>query len=87
MNTFGLGGFFADGVVECQRAVQNATCDLPAIRHLAERRRVDRGRHFRSDSFDRGENGDLGSFQAKRDRKIDGVLANINFVFQVSGRY
>ena len=87
LNAFGLGRLFADGIVKRQRPIQNAALDLSAFSHLAECGRVDRGRHFRGDGFDGGENRDFWFFQAERDRQIDRVLTDINFVFQASERY
>ncbi len=44
-----------DGVVEGQRAVEHAARDLTAIGHLAQRGRIQRGRHLRIHGLDRGQ--------------------------------
>ena len=70
-------GLFADGVVERQRAIEHAAGDLPALGHLAQRGGVERGLHLGVDGLDGGENGNLRSGHAERDRQIDRVLADV----------
>ena len=49
-----------DGVVESERAVDLAAGDLAAIRHLAERRRLDGRGNGRRHRLDSREDGNLG---------------------------
>src|SRR5215813_15309349 len=43
----GLRGFLADRIVESEWAVENASGDLSAVRHLAKRSSVERRLHLR----------------------------------------
>ncbi len=45
-NAFNLGRLGAHRIVKGQGAIQDATVNLSAFRHFAERCRVDRGRHL-----------------------------------------
>ena len=74
-----------DRVVERQRTIDQRACDLSAVGHLAQRGRVDRRRHLRVDGFHGGENRDLRRGDAKGNREIDGVLADIDFVLERRG--
>jgi hypothetical protein len=78
---FDLSRLRADGVVECQRAVDKSASDLAALRHFAERSGIDRGRHFRRDCFDGSQNSELGLRYTQRNREVDGVLSNVDFIF------
>ena len=85
-NALGLGGLPADGVVERQRAIEDAAFDLAAVGHLAERGGIDRGGHLRVDGLDGGQNRDLRLTDAERNREIDGVLADVDLVFERRAR-
>ena len=58
-DALGLGGFRRDGVVESERAVEDAAGDLPAVGHLAQRRGIQRRPDFRRHRLDRREDRDL----------------------------
>ena len=66
-----------DGVVEGERAFEQAAGDLAALGHLAEGggldRRGDLGRH----RLDGGEDGDLRRAQADAGPEVDGVLDDV----------
>ena len=66
-----------DRVVESERAVENAAGDLPAIGHLAERRRLDRRRDFRRHGLDRGEDRDARRAKPHLREQIDRVLDDV----------
>jgi hypothetical protein len=77
-----LGGFGGDRIVEGERAIEDAAGDLAAIGHLAQRRCVDRRRNLRCNSFNRGEDRDFGDRDAERVSEVDGILYNIDLVFE-----
>src|SRR5215204_4063879 len=81
-NAFDVGGLPADRIVECQWAVEDGEFDLAAVGHFAKRRGVDGGGHLRVHGLDGGKNGDFGSSDAKRNGEVDGVLADVEFIFQ-----
>jgi hypothetical protein len=59
-DALGLGGDQRHGVVESQRAVEQAALDLAAVGHLAQRGGVDGGLDLGIDGFDRREDRHLG---------------------------
>jgi hypothetical protein len=82
-NTLCSSRFFADGVVKRQRSIQDDPLDLPAIGHLAKRGSIDGGRHLRSTvSTAAPPELLLWVFRDQVRSPIDGVLANVHFVFQ-----
>ena len=71
-----------DGVVEGQRPVEHAAGDLPAIGHLAERRRLDRRGDFRGHGFDRRQDRDARrlpkpDLRVEIDRVLDDVALGV----------
>ena len=72
----------ADRGIEGQRAVEDAAGDLAAVGHLAQRRRVEGGRDLGVDGFDGREQRDLGLGNAERVGQVDGVLHDVNLVFE-----
>ena len=61
---------------------RSAVTDLPALRHLAQRRRVERRLHLRGDGLDRREDRDLRPREPERDAQVDRVLADVDLVLQ-----
>ena len=85
LDALGLGGNDGDCVVESQRAVEQAALDLAAVGHLAQGGSVQSGLNFRVDRFNRGKNRHLGFRNADDVRHVDGVLDDVNLVFQRRG--
>ena len=81
-NAFDSAAFLLMALSKANGPSRTPPVNLSAFRHLAERCRVNRGRHLGGDGFHRGENRDLGLFETEGDRQIDGVLADVDFVFQ-----
>ena len=79
------GRGLADRIVEGEGSIENAAADLPAIRHLAERRRIQRRRHCRVDGFDRSEDRDFGRLHADHMREIDGVADDVGLFLEGGG--
>ena len=77
-----LAASTADGVVERQWTIEQATPDLPALGHLAQRGRVERRLHLRIDRLDGGQDRDLRFLDTEGHGEIDGVLADIDLVLQ-----
>ncbi len=75
-------GFAADGVVECERAVEDAALDLSALGHFAERRGIDGGRDLRCHRLHRAEDRDLRPLDAERLRQFDGVGDDVRLLVQ-----
>jgi hypothetical protein len=71
-----------DGVVEGQRAVEQAALDLAAVGHLAQGG-IEGGADLDVDRFDRRQDGHLGLGHAHHDRQLDGVLDDVHLVFEV----
>ena len=78
-----LGRLDADGGIEGQRAIEDAAGDLAAIGHLAQRRRVERGLDLGVDRLDGREQRNLGLGNAQRMGQVDGVLHDVNLVFEL----
>ncbi len=66
-----------DGVVEGERAVEDAAGDLAALGHLAERGRVDRRGDFRGHRLDGREDRNPRRAEADLREQIDGVLHDV----------
>ena len=79
---FDCSGFLADGSIEGERAIENAASDLAAVGHLAKRGGVEGGLDLGIDGFNRGEQRDLGLGNAKRVGQVDGVLHDMDLVFE-----
>ena len=77
MDPFDLRCIHVDGVVECQRPVEDAAGDLPAVGHLAQRGRVDGRRNLGRDRLDSGKNCDPRRAKADLGKQIDGVLNDV----------
>ena len=75
-------GLGADCIIKRERAFQQCTGDLAAIRHLAQGSSFDRGGHLGGDRLHRAEDrhADLGN--AHGVCQIDGVLDDVNLVIQ-----
>ena len=78
-----LSGVGADGGVEGQRTVEDAAGDLSAVGHLAECGCFHRGRNLGVDGFDGGEQCDLGLGNAEGMGEVDGVLHDVDLVFEL----
>src|SRR5262245_9096051 len=75
-----LGGFERYCVIDGQWTVEDATRNLAALGHLAERRRFDRGGHLRIDHFPGREHGHFRGWVSEPARKIDRILADLAFL-------
>ena len=80
------GGLDADGGVEGQRTVEDAAGDLAAVGHLAQRSRVQSGFDLGVHRLDRREQRNLGLGNAQRMRQVDGVLHDVDLVFELRRR-
>ena len=78
-----LGRVRRDGVVERERAVDDAALDLSAAVHLREQRGVDGRRHVGVDYLDGGESGDLRAGDAEGVRELDDVLDDVDLDLDV----
>ena len=78
-----VGGLLADGGIEGQRPVEDAAGDLAAIGHLAQRRRVERGLDLGIDRLDGRQQRHLGLGNAQRVGQVDGVLHDVDLVFEL----
>jgi hypothetical protein len=76
-DAFDLRCFGIDGVVERQRAVEDAARDLAALGHFAERGGVDGRRNFRCHSLDGGQNRNPRRAEADLREQIDHVLHDV----------
>lgn len=65
-DALGLGRLLRDGVIEGERAVDQAAGDLSAVSHLAEGDCLHRRGDLRVDGLDGGEDGDLGNDDVER---------------------
>ncbi len=81
-NVFGFCGVFADRVVERQGPIQDRARNLSSLRHFAKGSGIDGRRHLRGHGFDRRKDCNLWPLSPERDRQIDGILTNIDLVFQ-----
>ena len=72
-----------DGVVESERAIEDAAGDLSAIGHLAKRGRLDGGWDLRGHGLDRGKDGDTRSAETDLREKIDRVLDDVALGIEV----
>ena len=73
-------GFGRDRLIDCQWAFEDAAGDLAPLRHLAERRRLDRGRHAGIDRFHRREHRYFWRSDSEPSREIDRILADFAFL-------
>ncbi len=85
LDALGGRGVHVDRIVEGERSVEDAAADLPAIGHLAQRRRVERGLHVRIHGLDRREDRDARLRDAEYVREVDRVLGNVALGLQVRG--
>ena len=81
-----LRGLEADRVVERERAVQHGARDLPAVRHLAQRGRLQRGGHVRIDRLHRREYRHPHLGHAQVAREVDRVLHDMHLVLRAWAR-
>jgi hypothetical protein len=81
-----LAATMRNGVVEGQRAVEQAALDLAAVGHLAQRGGIERGLDLRVDRLHRRQDGHLGFGDADDVRQVDGVLDDVDLVFQRRAR-
>ena len=72
-----LCGLGIDGIVEGQRPIEDAAGDLPALRHLAQRRSVDGRRNFRAHRFHRGKYGHARRAKADLGEEVDDILDDV----------
>ena len=70
-------------VEEGERAVQQSSGDLPAIRHFAQRGGFERRWHVGIDRLHRRKDRDSHLFRAEIVREIDRILRNVDLAFQV----
>ncbi len=76
-------GLLAHRGVEGQRPVENAARDLAAVGHLAQRGRVERGLDLGIHGFDGRQQSHFGLGDAQRVRQVDGVLHDVDLVFEL----
>jgi hypothetical protein len=72
-----------NGVVEGQRAVEQAAGDLAAVGHLAQRGGVERGLHLELTVSTAARIATLGSAMLQHVRQVDGVLHDVDLGFEV----
>jgi hypothetical protein len=78
VDLLGARGVFADGVVEGERAVEDAAGDLAAVGHLAQHGRVHRRLHRRVDGLHRGQDRHPRRIDVQHPREVDGVLGDVH---------
>ena len=76
------GRRFADGIVQGQRSVDDDALELSPIRHLGQRRRVDRARHVGVHGFHRRQHRHLHRVDAQSLKDARRVLDDIRFLRQ-----
>ena len=86
LDTLDLRRLRVDRVVESERTIENATGDLAALGHLAQRGGVDGRGDLRGHRLDRRENSNPRSAEADLGEQIDRVLHDVALGFEV-GKY
>ena len=81
-NSLGLGGLHGDGLIEGERAIEDTAGDLAAIGHFAQGRRISVDLIFGDTVSIAERDRDFRAREAECVRKLDGVLNNVNFVFE-----